>query len=33
MDDKGKPGSKVLAAYMDALRAAGAKPLRDWERN
>ncbi len=33
MDGKGKPGSKVLAAYMDALRAAGAKPLRDWDRN
>lgn len=33
MDGKGKPGSKLLAAYMDALRAAGAKPLRDWDRD
>jgi len=32
MDGQGKPGSKVLAAHMDALRAAGAKPLRDWDR-
>ena len=32
MDGKGKPGSKMLAAYMDALRAAGEKPLRDWDR-
>jgi len=33
MDGKGKPGSKLLATYMDALRAAGEKPLRDWDRN
>lgn len=33
MDGKGKPGSKLLSAYMDALRAAGEKPLRDWDRN
>ena len=32
MDGKGKPGSKVLAAYMDALRKDGAKPLRNWDR-
>jgi C4-dicarboxylate-binding protein DctP len=32
MDSQGKPGSKVLSAYMDALRAAGAKPLRHWDR-
>jgi TRAP-type C4-dicarboxylate transport system substrate-binding protein len=32
MDAKGKPGSKILAAYMDALRAAGEKPVRDWDR-
>jgi TRAP-type C4-dicarboxylate transport system substrate-binding protein len=32
MDGKGKPGSKVLAAYMNALRADGAKPLRNWDR-
>jgi TRAP-type C4-dicarboxylate transport system substrate-binding protein len=33
MDSKGKPGSKLLAAYMDALRAGGEKPLRDWDHN
>ena len=32
LDSQGKPGSKVLAAYMNALRAAGAKPLRHWDR-
>jgi len=32
MDGKGKPGSKVLTAYMDVLRADGAKPLRNWDR-
>jgi len=32
LDEQGKPGSKVLTAYMNALRAAGAKPLRDWDR-
>ena len=31
--DKDKlPGSKILAAYMDAMRAAGAKPVRDWDK-
>lgn len=33
MDGKGKPGSKMLSAYMDALRAGGEKPIRDWDRN
>lgn len=33
MDGKGKPGGKLLAAYLDALRAAGAKPLRNWDRD
>lgn len=32
LDGQGKPGSKVLSAYMDALRAGGAKPLRHWDR-
>ncbi len=32
MDAKGKPGSKVLSAYMNALRAGGEKPLRNWDR-
>ncbi len=31
MDSKGKPGSKLLSAYMDALRAGGEKPLREWD--
>lgn len=31
MDSQGKPGSKILSAYMNALRAAGAKPLRNWD--
>jgi TRAP-type C4-dicarboxylate transport system substrate-binding protein len=26
------PGTQVLSAYMDALRAAGAKPVRDWDK-
>jgi TRAP-type C4-dicarboxylate transport system substrate-binding protein len=29
---EGLPGDKVLAAYMDAMRAAGAKPVRDWDK-
>ncbi len=32
MDSKGKPGGKALTAYMDVLRADGAKPLRNWDR-
>jgi len=32
MDGKGKPGTKMLASYMDALRAAGQKPARDWDK-
>jgi TRAP-type transport system periplasmic protein len=31
-DKEGLPGSKVLAAYMDELRNAGAKPVRDWDK-
>ncbi|MBU2994011.1 C4-dicarboxylate TRAP transporter substrate-binding protein [Octadecabacter sp. B2R22] len=30
LDATGAPGSEMLAAYMDKLRAAGAEPLRDW---
>ncbi len=29
----GYPAIKILAAYMDALRAAGEKPARDWDKN
>lgn len=32
MDAAGKPGSKILASYMDMMRAGGAKPLRNWDR-
>ena len=32
MDAKGKPGTKMLVAYMDALRAAGKAPARDWDK-
>ena len=28
----GLPGTKILAAYMDELRKAGAKPVRDWDK-
>ena len=33
IDKQGLPGTKVLAAYMDELRKAGAKPVRDWDKN
>jgi TRAP-type C4-dicarboxylate transport system substrate-binding protein len=32
-DKQGLPGSKALAAYMDEMRKAGAKPVRDWDKN
>lgn len=31
LDGEGKPGTEVLKAYMDAIRAAGGKPVRDWD--
>ena len=31
LDKKGQPGSKVLAAYMEEVRASG-KVIRDWEK-
>jgi len=30
LDDKGEPGSDMLKAYLDKLKAAGFTPLRDW---
>ncbi len=30
LDDAGQPGSDMLNAYMDKLKAAGATPVRDW---
>lgn len=32
LDKAGSPGTEVLKAYMTALRAGGAKPLRDWDK-
>lgn len=32
MEKQGLPGNKVLKAYMDGVRAAGIKPIRDWDR-
>ena len=32
LDARGQPGSEVLELYMSAMRAAGATPLRDWDR-
>ena len=33
LDDKGQPGTKVLAAYMDTMRAANQPILRHWDRD
>lgn len=32
LDGRGVPGSDMLKVYMDAMRAAGATPLRDWDK-
>lgn len=32
LDAEGKHGTAVLKAYMDTMRAAGATPVRDWDR-
>ena len=32
LDAAGKPGSDVLSLYMDSMRAGGATPLRDWDK-
>lgn len=32
-DAKGLPASQVLKEYMDLMRARGAKPVRDWDKN
>ncbi|MDA9207829.1 C4-dicarboxylate TRAP transporter substrate-binding protein [Octadecabacter sp.] len=31
LDERGRSGTAVLNAYMDAMRAAGAEPLRTWD--
>jgi len=32
LDKEGKQGTQVLKAYMDAMRADGAKPVREWDK-
>jgi TRAP-type C4-dicarboxylate transport system substrate-binding protein len=32
VDAEGKPGTEILKSYMDAMRAAGAKPVRNWDQ-
>ncbi len=32
LDAQGKPATEILKVYMDAMRAAGATPLRDWDK-
>ena len=32
LDSEGKPGTAVLKTYLDSMRAAGAKPVRDWDK-
>ncbi|RMD95796.1 MAG: C4-dicarboxylate ABC transporter permease [Alphaproteobacteria bacterium] len=32
LDAKGLPGTAILSLYMETMRAAGATPLRDWDK-
>lgn len=32
LDGEGKPGTEVLKIYMDTMRAAGATPVRNWDK-
>jgi TRAP-type C4-dicarboxylate transport system substrate-binding protein len=32
LDKQGLPGTKSLAIYMEEMRKAGAKPVRDWDK-
>ena len=32
MDKQGLPGTKALAMFMDEMRKAGVRPLRDWDK-
>jgi TRAP-type C4-dicarboxylate transport system substrate-binding protein len=32
-DAKGLPATQILKQYMDLMRARGAKPVRDWDKN
>lgn len=31
-DKRGQPGKQIMEQYMSAIRAAGAKPARDWDK-
>jgi TRAP-type C4-dicarboxylate transport system substrate-binding protein len=31
-EKQGLPGHKILSAYMEEMRKAGAKPVRDWDK-
>ncbi|WP_413700891.1 hypothetical protein ACLKMH_03555 [Psychromonas sp. KJ10-10] len=30
LDKSGQPGTEMIRAYIDKLRAQGATPIRDW---
>ncbi|MGM0584054.1 MAG: C4-dicarboxylate TRAP transporter substrate-binding protein [Pseudomonadota bacterium] len=32
LDEQGRPGTEILSLYMEAMREAGAEPLRDWDK-
>ena len=32
MDKQGLPGTKALSMFMDELRKAGVRPIRDWDK-
>jgi TRAP-type C4-dicarboxylate transport system substrate-binding protein len=32
LDGRGQPGTEILNVYMNAMRDAGATPLRDWDK-
>jgi hypothetical protein len=32
MEKKGVPAKQIMIDYMAALRSAGAKPARDWDK-
>jgi len=32
MEKKGLPGNKILSSYMNGVRKAGAKPIRNWDK-
>lgn len=32
VDSEGKPGTEILGAYLEAVRAAGGEPVRNWDQ-